>query len=124
LPEQEDRIKKQIAEAEATIDRETVSFYDRYPTARNPTQAPVMKTKEEETNTTSEETMGEPQVEPESPPVSNIVNVDTTNSIVQAQVAQSEQLKTVAKQDLAHDQDEHEHNGEVVLENEEDTVIY
>lgn len=52
--------------------------------------------------------MGEPQTE--SPSVSN---VDTTNmSPVQA------------PQVMAEKQTQEEHNGEVVVENEEDTVIY
>lgn len=54
--------------------------------------------------------MGEPRTE--SPSVSNAV--DTTND---TPVTQSEQV-TAEKQSME------EHNGEVVVENEEDTVIY
>lgn len=55
--------------------------------------------------------MGEPQAE--SPSVSKVD--DTTNSPVQ--IPQSEQHK-------AEKQAQEEHNGEVVVENAEDTVIY
>ncbi len=62
-------------------------------------------------NGTSKETVGEPQLE--SPSVSN---GDTTN-ISPVQAPQSDEVK-------AEKQTQEEHNGEVVLENEEDTVIY
>lgn len=66
---------------------------------------------EKKTNGTSEETVGEPQTE--SPSVSNF---DTTN-ISPVQETQSDQVK-------AEKQAQEEHNGEVLVENEEDTVIY
>ena len=66
---------------------------------------------EKKTNGTSKEMVGEPQIE--SPSVSNF---DTTN-ISPVQAPQSEQVK-------AEKQAQEEHNGEVVVENEEDTVIY
>ena len=55
--------------------------------------------------------MGEPHTE--SPSVSNVV--DTTNSPIQT--PQSDRVK-------AENEAREEHNGEVVVENEEDTVIY
>lgn len=54
--------------------------------------------------------MGEPQTESPSVP-----NIDTTN--IPVQEAQSDQVR-------AEKQAQEEHNGEVVVENEEDTVIY
>lgn len=131
LPAQEGTIKRQITDAEMAIEREVEAFYERYPSAR-PQPTPETSTKgEEKSNVASEETVGEPQVEPESLSVSNINDapiVDTTNSPVQAaQVPQpdvpieSEKSKTGDTR-TAHEQEEH--NGEVVLENEEDTVIY
>lgn len=106
LPRDEDRIKKQIADAEALIEREVDEFYVRHPKLRRRDSSAEGKT-----NGTSKETVGEPQLE--SPSVSN---VDTTN-ISLAQAPQSDQVK-------AEKQAQEEHNGEVVLENEEDTVIY
>ncbi|KAH9204333.1 pinin/SDK/memA/ protein conserved region-domain-containing protein [Leptodontidium sp. 2 PMI_412] len=105
LPRDEERIKTQIKEAEAIIERETSQFDSRYP------NRPGKKEKEERSNSTSKETVGEPQAE--SPSVSKVD--DTTNSPVQ--IPQSEQHK-------AEKQAQEEHNGEVVVENAEDTVIY
>ncbi|KAH7419561.1 pinin/SDK/memA/ protein conserved region-domain-containing protein [Cadophora sp. MPI-SDFR-AT-0126] len=104
LPRDEERIKTQIKEAEATIERETSQFDLRHP------NRPGRKEKEERSNSTSKETVGEPQAE--SPSVSKVD--DTTNSPVQ--IHQSEQK--------AEKQAQEEHNGEVVVENDEDTVIY
>lgn len=64
----------------------------------------------DKTNNMSKETLGEPHTE--SPSISN---VDTTNPPVQA--PQSDQI-TTEKHSLE------EHNGEVIVEAEEDTVIY
>merc|ERR1712225_196839 len=105
LPRDEERIKSQIREAEATIERETSQFDLRHPNRPGRTE------KEERSNSTSKETVGEPQAE--SPSVSKVA--DTTNSPVQ--IPQSEQNET-------EKQAQEEHNGEVVVENDEDTVIY
>ncbi|KAG4411563.1 hypothetical protein IFR04_015302 [Cadophora malorum] len=105
LPRDEERIKSQIREAEATIERETSQFDLRHPNRPGRTE------KEERSNSTSKETVGEPQAE--SPSVSKVA--DTTNSHVQ--IPQSEQNET-------EKQAQEEHNGEVVVENDEDTVIY
>lgn len=106
LPRDEDRIKQQIADAEAIIEREVDEFY-----TRHPKEGGQDSSAESKTNGTSKETVGEPQLE--SPSVSN---VDTTN-IPPVQAPQSDEVKA---EKLAQE----EHNGEVVLENEEDTVIY
>lgn len=100
LPRDEDRIKTQIAEAEAIIEREVNEFYRQHP------KEPESESTQESggnTNGTSKETVGEPRFE--SPSVSSDF-VDTTNPSVHE------------KQSLE------EHNGEVVVEAEEDTVIY
>lgn len=67
---------------------------------------------EEKQNNSSKETVGEPRTE--SPPISNI-QVDPTNPPTQA--PQSNQPAT-GRHSLE------EHNGEVVVEADEDTVIY
>lgn len=109
LPRDEDRIKTQLADAEARSEREVEEFYARHPKElKNDEETSA----DEKTNGTSKETVGEPQTE--SPSVSN-APVDTTN--IPVQVPQSDQV-TAEKQSLE------EHNGEVVVENEEDTVIY
>jgi hypothetical protein len=105
LPRDEDQIKKQIADAEALIEREVDEFHKRHP--KEGGGDPSIESK---TNGTSKETVGEPRLE--SPSVSN---VDTTN-ISPVQAPQSDEVK-------AEKQAQEEHNGEVVLENEEDTVI-
>lgn len=89
------------------IEREVEEFDARYP------KAPEKESSVgEKANITSKETVGEPHTE--SPSVSKAV--DTTNDSP-VQVTQSEQV-TAEKQSLE------EHSGEVVVENEEDTVIY
>lgn len=112
LPREEERIKTQIAESEAIVEREVEEFYRQHPkgTAEESRQTPVAEG--ENTNSTSIETVGEPRLE--SPSVSN-APVDTTNS--PAQATQSDKV-TDEKPSLE------EHNGEVVVEAEEDTVIY
>lgn len=108
LPEEEARIQKQISEVQALIERELDEFDKLYP--EEPSQeAP---TREEKANISTRETVGEPHTE--SPPISN-VHVDPTNLPVEA--PPSDQTRT----------DSHsleEHNGEVIVEAEEDTVIY
>lgn len=78
--------------------------------SKHPEQGPKADG-ESEVKVTSDVMMGEPHME--SPSNSNI---DTTNPI-STLVAQSSQVKT-EKDNLE------EHNGEVVVEAEEDTVIY
>jgi len=102
LPSDEERIKIQIAETETTIKRESEEFEARYPTAE--------KISRGDTNT-SKETVGEPQAEPPF----DSVSIDTTNPPVQE--PQSEQTTTERITPG-------EHNGEVVVVAEEDTVIY
>ena len=108
LPQDEDRIKTQIAEAEAIIEREIDEFYRHHPkeTGAESRQEPLAEG--ENTNGTPKETVGKPHFE--SPSVSS-APVDTTNSPAQDHV-------------IAEKQPLEEHNGEVVVEAEEDTVIY
>jgi hypothetical protein len=106
VPRDEDRIKKQIADAEAHIEREVDEFYSRHPKENSGDSSAGSKT-----NSTFKETVGEPQLESPSVP-----NVDTTNTSP-VQAPQPDEVK-------AEKQAQEEHNGEVVLENEEDTVIY
>ncbi|KAK6582217.1 hypothetical protein PZA11_004625 [Diplocarpon coronariae] len=107
LPGQEGRIKKQIAVAEATIEHEISQFDLRYP------ERPGRKeTKTEKADTKPKETPGEPLTE--SPSVSK---VDDTTDPPETQAPQSEQSQEAPRA-------QEEHNGEVVVENDEDTVIY
>lgn len=112
MPADEDRLKTQLAEVEGLIISEVEEFYQRYPTRR-----PVISTaveKELEATDTSNETVGAPQLE--SPSASNI-QTDTTNNPVQE--SSPEQKPAAAEKDGIE-----EHNGEVVVVAEEDTVIY
>lgn len=108
LPRDEERIEIQIKEAEATIERDIAQFNLRH------SDRPVIQEvkKEDRAKSRSKETPGEPQTE--SPSVSKVVD-DTTNALVQAPL--TEKIK-------AEKQTQEEHNGEVVMENDEDTVIY
>jgi hypothetical protein len=105
LPQDEERIRKQIADAETVIEREVEEFNTRHPKQRSEEQPA-----EKKINGTSKETVGEPPTESPSVP-----NIDTTN--IPVQETQSDQVR-------AEKQAQEEHNGEVVVENEEDTVIY
>lgn len=93
------------------MEREVEQFYERYPTRRPSLLAGGKGTK---INDASNETVGEPQ--PESPPAS-IVQTDTTNKPVQESMLEQEQAETEKN-------GAEEHNGEVVVVAEEDTVIY
>jgi hypothetical protein len=111
LPREEERIKTQIAEAEAAIEREIEECNRQHPKeGEDPQQGPPAQGGS--TNGTSEETVGEPR--PKSPSVSRSPNV-TTNSPTQA---------SHSNQDMAEKHSPEEHSGEVVVEAEEDTVIY
>jgi ABC-type Zn uptake system ZnuABC Zn-binding protein ZnuA len=105
-PEDEERIKSQITAAEAQVRQEEEDFASRYP------YIPRKKSfVTDSTNFASIETVGKPRTE--SPSVSKAE--DTTND-TPVQVTQEQE--TSEKQSLE------EQNGEVVVENEEDTVIY
>jgi len=106
LPGDEDRIKTQIADVEAIIEWEVEAFKSRHPEHQEQD-----KPAPENTNGTSNETVGEHNVEPSS--VSNVV--DSTNK---PPPAQTHNVKATTEREA---QDE---NGEVVVEAEEDTVIY
>jgi hypothetical protein len=108
LPVEEDRIKRQISEVEAVVERELDEFDKLYPEGP---RKQVLRP-DEEINNSSKETVGEPRAE--SPPIPN-ADADPTNPPVQA--AQSDQMER-----RKHSMEEH--NGEVVVEAEEDTVIY
>jgi len=108
----EDRLKTQRAEVAALVEREVEEFYKRHPTRRPDPLA--SRGKGIKSNNASSEMAGEPQ--PESPPTS-IVQTETTNKPVQGSL--SEQEQAVIEKDCVE-----EHNGEVVVVAEEDTVIY
>lgn len=94
-----------MAEAHAVIDRGLAEFQ-----TRHPKEEAHPKPEQEEDNETSKETVGEPTTEsPVAPAV-----IDTTNPPKQARKVEAKTEKYALE----------EHNGEVVVENEEDTVIY
>ncbi|KAL3419161.1 nuclear protein [Phlyctema vagabunda] len=105
LPGDEERINSQIADAKAIAEREVADFRARHP-------PPATTTGEADdtatiTNSTSKETVGEPLAEtPSAPDVK-----DTTNIQAPASAEADKELSDI-------------HNGEVVVEAEEDTVIY
>lgn len=115
LPEEVDRIKQQISEVEALIKRELDEFDKSHPEEPSK-EAPTLE--EEKIDTSSKETVGEPHTE--SPPISNVdvepvKPIEPTNPHVQT--PQPDQSAT-------GEHSSGEHNGEVLVEAEEDTVIY
>jgi hypothetical protein len=106
LPQEEELIKSQITAAEAQVRQEEEDFANRYPHIPRKKSSVI-----DNTNVASIETVGKPRTE--SPSVSKVE--DTTND-TPVQVPQEQE--TSEKQSLE------EQNGEVVVENEEDTVIY
>lgn len=143
---QKEQIKQQIADIETIIDREVAAFRARHPAFF------ASKEKEEVTRSQSigksKETVGEHRKEEMSavePVAAN--EIDTTNPVQEGpkveedvkaekgmeESAQAPEKNTeldkeksiqleIYKEGAAKDQEEH--NGEVVMENEEDTVIY
>lgn len=112
VPADEERLKFQLAEAAALVKHEVEEFYERHPTRRpNPSASEGKGSKSIDA---SNETVGEPQ--PESASASK-VQTDSTNNPVQGSSA--EQERVVIEKDGVE-----EHNGEVIVVAEEDTVIY
>ncbi|ESZ90198.1 hypothetical protein SBOR_9422 [Sclerotinia borealis F-4128] len=104
-PRNEATIKAQVEEAEVLIEQEKSEWASRHP------EQGLKAEEKSEVKVTSDVMMGEPHTESPS-----IFNIDTTNTI-SALAVQSSQIKT-EKDNLE------EHNGEVLVEAEEDTVIY
>ncbi|KAG9237220.1 pinin/SDK/memA/ protein conserved region-domain-containing protein [Amylocarpus encephaloides] len=103
LPREEEIIRQQIKDAEALVRREEEEFAERHPDRPKKKSSII-----EKANVTSTETVGKPQSK--SPSVSKTFDThDTPVHITQ---------EPDAKQSLE------EQNGEVVVENDEDTVIY
>jgi len=102
LPSDEERIKLQIAEAEALIDREVAEFKAKHSKQQ---QEPTL----ESTNEPSTEAVGE-SVEFSAPPVSSVA--ESTN-VPSPKVSQS-----------SHNTVDRDLSDEIVVVNEEDTVIY
>lgn len=108
MPEEEDRIKEQIADVEFLIEREVDEFRKLHPDEQ-PNGTPTPRKGAE---TPREEAMGGPRaVSPPNP------TTDTDPANPPAQDPPSDQA-------MARKQSLEEHNGEVVVEADEDTVIY
>lgn len=115
LPGDAERIKEQITDTEALIEREIQEFNKRHKTQLLPEERP----REEEAKDEAAETEGEHHAE--SSPVPPVAESDSTNPLppVQAQAPQSgSDVHVLAERDPL------EENGEVVVEGDEDTVIY
>jgi hypothetical protein len=113
LPREEECIKTQIAETEAIIEEEVEEFQRQHPKESGEVSRQDRPAEGVNTNGASKETVGEPRLE--SPSVSNAPG-DTTNNL-SAQATQSEQV-------MAEKPSLEDNNGEVLVEAEEDTVIY
>lgn len=114
LPGDAEQIKTQIVDTEALIGREIQEFNSRHKTDLQQEERP----KEDEKKAETAETEGEHHAE--SSPVPPVAKSDTTNPLptIQAQAPESSQIHNVAEKDSL------EENGEVVVEGDEDTVIY
>ena len=116
LPGDAERIKAQVADTEALIQREIQDFNRLHKTESQSEERPREDARKEEETA---ETEGEHHAE--SSPVPHVDESDTTNPLlptVKAQAPESGQVHNVAEKDSL------EENGEVVVEGDEDTVIY
>ncbi|KAI9733764.1 MAG: hypothetical protein M1818_007178 [Claussenomyces sp. TS43310] len=112
LPRETERIKAQIADAEAQIDREVQVFKKRYYTEISEEQ------QSGETDVSAERTAGEHQVEFTSVPAVDTAATNSTNPLVPVEALPSVSTTVPSERDPVDD------TGEVVEEADEDTVIY
>jgi hypothetical protein len=111
LPGDAERIQQQVADTEALIDREIQEFNRRHKTDLQPEERPREKVKD-----SAAETEGEHHAESSSVPP--VAESDSTNPLPPVQAPESGPAPVVAERDPL------EENGEVVVEGDEDTVIY
>jgi hypothetical protein len=116
LPGDAERIKEQKADTEALIESEIQEFNRRHKTELQPEERP----REEEAKNEAAETEGEHHAE--SSLVPRVAESDSTNPLPTVQ-AQAPAPGSAQGQVLA-ERDPLEENGEVVVEGDEDTVIY
>ena len=115
LPGDAERIKEQIADTEALIEREIQEFNKRHKTQLRPEER---RRSEEETKDETAETEGEHHEE--SSPLPPVAESDSTNPLLPVQ----EQALESGNDHATTERDPLEENGEVVVEGDEDTVIY
>jgi hypothetical protein len=114
LPGDAERIQQQIADTEALIDREIQEFNQRNKTDLQPEERPRGNMKD-----SAAETEGEHHAESSPiPPVPPVAQSDSTNPLPPVQATESAPVTVLAERDPL------EENGEVVVEGDEDTVIY
>ncbi len=123
LPSEEERIKSQVEEAQATIDRELKDFADRMgpdeetATQDQPRQSPD---KEEHSGDGTEDASKNPDT------VGSHTN-DTATAPLKSDSANSHSVpasETVHTQSEPAKGNDDDHGGEVMVEDKEDTVIY
>jgi hypothetical protein len=114
LPVEAEQVKEQIADTEALIEREIQEFNERHKTELRPEERP----KEDERRDSARETEGEHHTE--SSPVLPVAESDSTNSLPLVQ----ENVRESGNDHVTVERDPLEENGEVVVEGDEDTVIY
>lgn len=108
LPGDDEQIEVQIEETEATIAQEVEAFRKHHLGAEKEST-----TNEQVADSASKETVGEPHIEPASV-FQEVLDTATTTTNVQEPSSAEEARKEALEL----------HNGEVVVEAEEDTVIY
>lgn len=120
-PAQEELIKQQLSDTQAQIDHEVAEFARRHP--RTSDDGSGLEKEGAVPNGKSENRpVGEQDAV--SPPISNSLSntndvsadVDTTNTSSTVQASHDQNSSPVTAQE--------EHNGEVLMENDEDAVIY
>jgi hypothetical protein len=122
LPGDAERIKEQIADTEALIEREIQEFNKRHKTELQSEEPPGDEVAKNEVTGIQ----GEHHAE--SPPVRRVAESDSTNSLPTAQAHDLAPTPTQAPESFQRptlpEKDPSEENGEVVVEGDEDTVIY
>ncbi len=111
LPGDAERIKEQIADTEALIEREVREFKNSHNIETEPEEKSADKP-----DGLGEETAGEHHAE--SSPVPLLPKSDSTNILPPVQASEPSPTHVIAERDSL------EENGEVVVEGDEDTVIY
>jgi hypothetical protein len=120
-PAQEELIKQQLSDTQARIDHEVAEFIRRHPRTSDDGRGVE---KVEATLKGNSETRPVGEQDAVSPPISNSpsnandvsADVDTANASTTIQASHDRNSSSVTAQE--------EHNGEVLMENDEDAVIY
>jgi len=118
LPEQEDRIKQQISNTGIKIEDEKQLFYEKHEHLKPTSQ----EAKQDQERMTDMDLVGDANTKDrqQSQPVSSVNDIDVTNSPPPIKRSSSKSPSNNRKAPVQND----ENNGDVLVENDEDAVIY